>query len=393
MKPTASRVESYGPSAFGEMTQLAQKLGAVNLGQGFPDFPPAEFVLDAAREAFASNLHQYAPPKGWPRLQRAVSGLLEPQLGFAPDPDSQVTITVGATQALHATMQAILDPGDETIVMLPKFDTYTPQVELSESVPVYVNLEATPSGWTLDLEKLRAACSGRTKLLILNTPHNPTGKVFSRAELEGIARIALEFDLYVIADEVYDRLFYGLPHTSFASLPGMRERTITIGSAGKIFGATGWRIGWAIASPDVTAAIRRGHQWVPFCATTPVQEAVAIALERMGPLGYETNMRQDFRRKRDFLCDALSRAGFRPWVSEGSYYVVADASGLTDDAMAFSKWMLTEAKLAAMPGTVFYTPQTEQLAPPFFRFAFCKTQATLDAAAERLDEIARIFRT
>ncbi len=393
MKPTASRVETYGPSAFGEMTQLAQKVGAVNLGQGFPDFPPADFVLDAAREAFASNWHQYAPPKGWPRLQRAVSGLLAPQLGFAPDPDSQITITVGATQALHATMQAILDPGDETIVMLPKFDTYTPQIELAESVPVYVRLEAGPLGWTLDLEKLRAACSARTKLLILNTPHNPTGKVFSRAELQGIARIALEFDLYVIADEVYDRLFFELPHTSFASLPGMRERTITIGSAGKIFGATGWRIGWTVASPDVTAAIRRGHQWVPFCATTPVQEAVAIALERMGSMGYETNLRQDFRRKRDFLCAALSGAGFQPWISEGSYYVVADASGLTDDAMAFSTWMLTEAKLAAMPGNVFYTPQTEQLAPPFFRFAFCKTQATLDAAAERLDEIARMLRT
>lgn len=389
MKPTASRVASYGPSAFGEMTMLAQQLGAVNLGQGFPDFVPEPFVLEAAREAFASNLHQYAPPKGWPRLQRAVSSLLTPQLGFTPDPESEVTITVGATQALHATMQAILDPDDETILMLPKFDTYTPQVELSESRPVYVSLNPTPSGWTLDLGKLRAACSDRTKLLVLNTPHNPTGKVFSRAELEGIARVALEFDLFVIADEVYDRLFFERPHTSFASLPGMRERTITIGSAGKIFGATGWRIGWTVASPEVTAAIRRGHQWVPFAAATPVQEAIAIALERMGPMGYESVMREDFRRKRDFLCAALRRAGFKPWISEGSYYVVADASGLTDDAMAFSRWMLTEAKLAAMPGNVFYTPQTEHSAPPFFRFAFCKTQATLEAAAERLETIGR----
>jgi N-succinyldiaminopimelate aminotransferase len=169
----------------------------------------------------------------------------------------------------------------------------------------------------------------------------------------------------------------------------MRERTITIGSAGKIFGVTGWRIGWTLASSDVTAAIRRGAQWVPFAAATPVQEAIAIALERMGPMGYEATMRQDFQRKRDFLCVALTRAGFKPWIPEGSYYVVADASNLTDDAMAFSRWMVTEAKLAAMPGTIFYPPESESTAPPFFRFAFCKTQTTLDTAAERLEFIGR----
>ena len=385
MKSTASRVSGFGPSAFGEMTLLAQQVGAVNLGQGFPDFPPPPFVLDAARQAFAGQAHQYAPPKGWPRLQRAISGLLAPQLGFMPDPDLEVTITVGATQALHATMQALLDPGDETIVMQPKFDTYTPQLELTESVPVYVKLEPTVDGWKLDLERLRAACSSRTKLLILNTPHNPTGKIFTRVELEGIARIALEFDLFVIADEVYDRLFFDVPHVSIASLPGMRERTITIGSAGKIFGATGWRVGWTVASPDVTAAIRRGHQWVPFCATAPIQEAVAIALEDAEFEAYEQSMRADFQAKRDFLCAALSRAGFKPWVPQGSYYVVADASSLTDDALGFSRRMVTEARVAAMPGNVFYIPQDEPSAPPFFRFAFCKTQATLEMAAERLE--------
>jgi aspartate/methionine/tyrosine aminotransferase len=385
MKSTASRVSGFGPSAFGEMTLLAQQVGAVNLGQGFPDFAPPDFVLRAAREAFSGRAHQYAPPKGWPRLQRAISGLLAPQLGFMPDPDTEVTITVGATQALHTTMQALLDPGDETIVMQPKFDTYTPQLELAESAPVYVNLEPTPQGWVLDLERLRAACTNRTKLLILNTPHNPTGKIFSRLELEGIARIALECDLFVIADEVYDRLFFDAPHVSIASLPGMRERTITVGSAGKIFGATGWRIGWTVASPDVTNAIRRGHQWVPFCATTPIQEAVAIAFEHAEFQAYEQLVRTDFRAKRDFLCAALSRAGFRPWVPQGSYYVVADASNLTDDALGFSRRMVMEARVAAMPGNVFYTPQDEHSAPPFFRFAFCKTQATLEVAAERLE--------
>ncbi len=367
------------------MTLLAQQVGAVNLGQGFPDFAPPPFVLDAARQAFAGKAHQYAPPKGWPRLQHAISGLLAPQLGFAPDPDLEVTITVGATQALHATMQALLDPGDEAIVMQPKFDTYTPQLELAEGKPVYINLEPTVDGWALDLDRLRAACTGKTKLLMLNTPHNPTGKIFTRAELEGIARIASEFDLFVIADEVYDRLFFDALHVSIASLPGMRERTITVGSAGKIFGATGWRIGWTVASADVTNAIRRGHQWVPFCATTPIQEAVAIALEHVDFRAYEQSVRADFRAKRDFLCAALSRAGFRPWIPQGSYYVVADASDLTDDALGFSRRMVMEARLAAMPGNVFYTPQDEHSAPPFFRFAFCKTQATLEAAAERLE--------
>jgi aspartate/methionine/tyrosine aminotransferase len=388
MKELASRNSGFLPSAFGEMTLLAAQHGAVNLGQGFPDFTPPDFVLEAAQEAFASHLHQYAPPRGHARLQQALAQTLEPTLGFAPDPILEVTVHCGATQALHATMQALLEPGDEVIVLEPQFDTYTPQILLAEGVPVYVPLHPREASWELDVSELRAACSSRTKLMLLNTPHNPTGKVFTRSELESIAEIALEFDFYVIADEVYDRLVYGVPHISFASLPGMRERTITIGSAGKMFSVTGWRVGWSISSVEVASAIRAGLQWTTFAAATPVQEAVALCLERMNAVGYEQEFRSSFLEKRDLLCSALERAGFKVWQPEGAYYIVADTSKFTDDATAFSKRLVTEFKLAAMPMSVFYSAGTRETAIPGFRFAFCKTEETLEAAVQKLEMLS-----
>ena len=385
MKDYAERNSSFLASAFGEMTLLAAQHGAVNLGQGFPDFMPPDFVIKAAKEAFSSNLHQYAPPRGHARLQRALAVTLEPQLGFAPDPMLEVTIHCGASQALHATMQALLEPGDEVIVLEPQFDTYTPQILLAEGVPVYVPLHPRESTWELDFSELRAACSSKTKLMLLNTPHNPTGKVFSRIELEQIAAIALEFDFYVISDEVYDRLLYGAPHISFASLPGMSERTITIGSAGKMFSVTGWRIGWTISSVKIASAIRAGLQWTTFAAATPVQEAVALCLERMGEIGYEHDFRSSFLEKRNFLGSSLERAGFKVWQPEGAYYIVADASRFTDDAAEFSLRMVTEFKLAAMPMSVFYAASTRETAIPGFRFAFCKSEKTLDQAVQKLE--------
>jgi aspartate/methionine/tyrosine aminotransferase len=385
MKDYALRNSSFLPSAFGEMTLLAAQHGAVNLGQGFPDFAPPDFVLKAAKEAFAGKLHQYAPPRGHGRLQQALGRILEPSLGFAPDPTLELTVHCGATQALHATMQALLEPGDEVIVLEPQFDTYTPQVLLAGGVPVYVQLHPKDKTWELDFTELRAACSSRTKLMLLNTPHNPTGKVFNRSELEQIAAIALEFDFYVIADEVYDRLVYGVPHISFASLPGMRDRTITIGSAGKMFSVTGWRIGWTVSSAVIASAIRAGLQWTTFAAATPVQEAVALCLERMKDVGYEQEFRSSFLAKRDFLATALENAGFKVWQPDGAYYIVADASGFTDDANSFSKRMVTEFKLAAMPMSVFYSADTRKTAIPGFRFAFCKSEKTLNQAAKQLE--------
>ncbi len=388
MKDYALRNSSFLPSAFGEMTLLAAQHGAVNLGQGFPDFAPPDFVLQAAKEAFAGKLHQYAPPRGHGRLQQALARTLEPSLGFAPDPTLEVTVHCGATQALHATMQALLEPDDEVIVLEPQFDTYTPQVLLAGGVPVYVPLHPKETTWELDFSELRAACSSRTKLLLLNTPHNPTGKVFSRSELEQIAEIALEFDFYVIADEVYDRLVYGVNHISFASLPGMRDRTITIGSAGKMFSVTGWRIGWTVSSAAIASAIRAGLQWTTFAAATPVQEAVALCLERMNNENYEQDFRSSFLEKRNFLSSALENAGFKVWHPEGAYYIVADASKFTDDATAFSKRMVTEFQLAAMPMSVFYSAATRETAILGFRFAFCKSEKTLTQAATQLERIS-----
>lgn len=387
MKATAARVSSFGVNPFAAMTQLAVQTAAVNLGQGFPDYPPPGFVLEAAREAFSSLHHQYAPPRGWPRLQRAVSSALSGALGFEANPELEVTITHGATEAMHAATQALLEPDDEAIILEPLYDMYAPQVGFTGAQAKYVALERENGTWKLNLETLRNACSSRTKVLILNTPHNPTGKVFSRTELEGIAALALEFDFYVLSDEAYDRLTFDVPHIPIASLPGMRERTVTIGSAGKTFNVTGWRVGWCIASAEVSAAIRRGHQWVPFAASTPVQEAVAICLEQAPSLNYFRDLPAGLSLKRDALLEMLRDANLEPEVPDGGYFVIVDTrrfAATTDEA---AQRFVREFGIAAIPMTVFYAPEHKHLAPNCLRFAFCKSEATLAAASERFSQL------
>jgi aspartate/methionine/tyrosine aminotransferase len=388
VKATASRVSSFGVNPFAAMTQLANESGAVNLGQGFPDYAPPAFVLEAAREAFGSQHHQYAPPRGWPRLQRAVSNALANSLGFEPNPELEVTITHGATEAMHAATQALLEPGDEAIILEPLYDMYAPQVGFTGAHAKYVALERENGTWKLDLEKLRATCSSRTKVLILNTPHNPTGKVFSRAELEGIAALALEFDFYVLSDEAYDRLVFDAAHVSIASLPGMRDRTVTIGSAGKTFNVTGWRIGWCVASPEVSAAIRRGHQWVPFAASTPVQEAVAICLEQAPSLNYFRDLPAGLSLKRDALLEMLREANLEPEVPNGGYFVIVPTHRFAISTDEAAQKFVREFGIAAIPMTVFYAPEHKHLAPNCLRFAFCKSEATLAAAAQKLSRLA-----
>jgi aspartate/methionine/tyrosine aminotransferase len=388
VKATASRVSSFGVNPFAAMTQLANESGAVNLGQGFPDYAPPAFVLEAAREAFGSQHHQYAPPRGWPRLQRAVSNALANSLGFEPNPELEVTITHGATEAMHAATQALLEPGDEAIILEPLYDMYAPQVGFTGAHAKYVALERENGTWKLDLEKLRATCSSRTKVLILNTPHNPTGKVFSRAELEGIAALALEFDFYVLSDEAYDRLVFDAAHVSIASLPGMRDRTVTIGSAGKTFNVTGWRIGWCVASPEVSAAIRRGHQWVPFAASTPVQEAVAICLEQAPSLNYFRDLPAGLSLKRDALLEMLREVNLEPEVPNGGYFVIVPTHRFAISTDEAAQKFVREFGIAAIPMTVFYAPEHKHLAPNCLRFAFCKSEATLAAAAQKLSRLA-----
>ena len=392
MKPLASRVAHFGPSPFAAMTALALEYDAVNLGQGFPDFAPPDFVLEAAQIAFSSNLHQYAPPRGHARLQRALSANLEGDLGYTPDPESEITITVGATQAMYSSIQALLEPGDEAIILEPTYDMYAPQVSLSGGIAKYLPLEPE-NDFALNLSKLRELCSSRTKILILNTPNNPTGKVFSRLELEGIAALALEFDFYVLSDEAYDRLVYGVEHLRIASLSGMRERTVTIGSAGKMFSVTGWRIGWAISSAPIAAAIRRGAQWVPFAAATPVQEAIAIALEQTKTNDYVRSFQQEMLERRDLLAQMLMDAGLEFWLPKGGYFINANTSRFSSDTNALAKRFVQEIGVAAMPMQMFYSSEHAHLAPQALRFAFCKTRETLFAAGKRLtlDALLRLL--
>ncbi len=387
MKPLASRVADFAPSPFAAMTALALEHGAVNLGQGFPDFSPPDFVLVAAKQAFSSNLHQYAPPRGHARLQRAVSETLADNLGFIPDPESEITITVGATQAMYSSIQALLEPGEEAIILEPSYDMYAPQVSLSGGIAKYLPLEPEQN-FALNLGKLRALCSSQTKILILNTPNNPTGKVFTRTELEGIAALAFEFDFYVLSDEAYDRLVYGVNHLCIASLPGMRERTVTIGSAGKMFSVTGWRIGWAISSASLAAAIRRGAQWVPFAAATPVQEAIAIALEQTKQNDYFPTFQGEMLERRDLLAQILDNAGLEFWQPEGGYFINAHTSRFARDTGALAKRFVQEIGVAAMPMQMFYSSDHANLAPKALRFAFCKTRATLEAAGKHLTKEA-----
>ena len=389
LRPFAPRVTDLAPNAFSAMTVLAQAHGAVNLGQGFPDFEPPAFVLQAAKDAFTGGWHQYAPPRGWARLQHAIAMTLEPNLGYLPDALEEVTVTIGATQALHAALQTIVSVGDEVIILEPRFDSYSPQVRLCDGRPVPVALEVVDGRWMLDFDKLRAAVTPRTCAMILNTPHNPTGKVFTQAELEQIAAIALERDLWIIADEVYDRLAFDAPHISIASLPLMRERTVTIGSAGKIFSVTGWRIGWTVAPPEFSAALRAGHQWIPFCATVPVQEAVAVALEAAQTNGYYTDLNTQFKSARDYFLPVLERVGFQVLEPQSGYFIIAGCGGLTGDVLEFSRHLVTEIGVAAMPVPLFHDVETRHLALPALRFAFCKRMETLHAAAERLERLTR----
>ena len=385
----AHRTRLFGETIFSEITALAVKHGAVNLGQGFPDFEPAAFVLAAARRAAADGANQqYARGPGHPELVQALADELSPTLDRQLDPMAEVTITVGATQGLFACIMALVDPGDEVILLEPFYDAYPADVALAGGTCRYVPLRpGEAGGWALDPDELRAAFSARTKLLVLNTPHNPTGKVFSEEELDLIADLCKEFDALALCDEVYDQLLFdGMQHTRLASLPGMWERTVTLGSAGKTFSVTGWKIGWAVAPPELSLAVRRVHQWIPFTVATPLQIAVAAILRQAPIEGYYRWLREMYQAKRDRLVRILRDAGMEPSVPQGTYFVMADTRGMGDfaDDAAFCRYLTTEVGVAAIPPGAFYCDDHRHLAHHFARFGFCKTDETLDEAATRL---------
>jgi aspartate/methionine/tyrosine aminotransferase len=384
----ARRLDGFGTSIFTEMTRLAVEHRAVNLGQGFPDFPAPEFVKQAARAAIADDHNQYAAAPGLPRLRRAIAEHFQRRHGLAVDPDREVTVAAGATECLFDAILALMDPGDEAIVFEPTYDLYVPAIRMAGGEARAVPLR--PPLWDLDPDELARAFTPRTKLLILNTPHNPTGKVFSPAELDMIARLCVEHDVIAVCDEVYSEItFDGVPHLPLGSRPGMRERTVTVDSIGKTFSVTGWKIGWAIAAPALTAAIRGVHQFVTFCNATPFQEAAATALIEGAANGYFDRLRDDYAGRRDRLRALLAEVGLPTLPIQGAYFLLAEfdqlGPGRFADDVAFCRHLTTDVGVAAIPPSAFYADPRS--APRLVRFCFAKSDATLDAAAARLRQL------
>lgn len=398
----AQRVRGFGTTVFAEYTALAIQHNAVNLGQGFPNFPAPDFVKSAAQQAVAADLNQYARSAGHGRLVNALAAVYGPLFGRELDPQREIVVTVGATEGIFATVQALVEPGDEVVLIEPFYDSYAPSVIMAGGTPVYVPLRpkanaATAADWVLDLAELEAAFTPRTRLLIINTPQNPLGKVLSRTELSQIAALVQKHDIIVLSDEVYEWMTYSDPgqpveHTRIATLPGMWERTVTLGSAGKTFSVTGWKIGWAITSERLAHAIFMAHQWIPFAVATPLQEAVATALEVAGEHDYFNWLGQMYKGKRDFLLNTLRRVGLKPLTPQGSYFILVDTSHLDVSIEVGSRrdqsvcrWFTREVGVAAIPPSPFYSPAHQYLTDNLARFCFCKTDETLAEAALRLE--------
>lgn len=375
----SARLQGFGTTVFAEMTRLAIENDAVNLGQGFPDFDGPEFVKEAAVEALRAGHNQYARTIGVPGLNRAVADHQRRFYGLDFDPDEEVTVYSGATEAIFAACQALLDTGDEVVVFEPFYDSYPASVAMAGGVMRTVTLRAPD--FAVDVSELEAAVSPRTRAILLNTPHNPTGRVFTREELEGVAGICRERDLVAICDEVYEHIVLDGEHVCLAALPGMRERTITISSLGKSFGLTGWKLGWSCAPPALSRALRAAHQFVTFSTATPLQHAAAVALSAGDD--YYRRLAEEYRERRDLLCSGLEQAGFLPVRPAGSYFVLADIRPLGyDDDVAFCLSLPRRVGVVAVPPSAFYVDKAagRHLA----RFAFCKTTATLAEGIRRL---------
>jgi len=378
----AERIQGFTTTVFAEMSALAAAHGAVNLGQGFPDFPAPGFVQEAAIAAIRGGHNQYAPVGGVPRLRQAIADDWRRRFGREVDPEREVTVTTGATEGIFAAIQAFLDPGDELITFEPFYDSYPASVTLAGGTMRVVRLD--PPDWSVDVGGLRRAITPRTRVLLLNTPHNPTGKVFTREELTAIAEVCIEHDLIVLADEVYDRIVYDdHAHVPIATLPGMWERTLTLNSTGKTFSLTGWKIGYAVGPAELVGALRTVRQFVTFATATPFQEAMATALAEAPARGYYDDLQREYAARRAALTRVLREAGFRVLDTQGSYFLLTDFAGhdhATD--AAFCRWLITEVGVAAIPPSAFYRePGT---APRMARFCFAKELATIEEAGRRL---------
>ena len=379
-RPRRVRLADTGPTVFTEMSELAARHDAVNLGQGFPDTPGPEPVVASAIAALRAGHHQYPPVPGLPELRRAVADHQRTWYGIDLDPAREVVVTTGASEALAAALLALTGPGDEVVVLEPYYDAYAACIAMAGATLVPVRLD--PPGFTLDPAALRSAVTPRTKVLLVNSPHNPTGTVLPPEVLREVAEIARAHDLLVVSDEVYEHLVYeGPPHQPPAALPGMAERTLTIGSAGKTFSFTGWKVGWATGPRDLIEAVTAVKQYLSFASATPFQYAVADALRL--PSGYLTGLRDSLRRRRDLLVAGLDAAGLRPHTPRGTYFVTADIRPLGEqDGLEFCRSLPARCGVAAIPHQVFHTDPDP--GRPFVRFTFCKQEAVLEEAVRRL---------
>jgi aspartate/methionine/tyrosine aminotransferase len=386
----SDRVAHFTESVIREMTRQAMLHDAVNLAQGFPDFPAPAEIKKAAQDAVGADVNQYAITWGAKSLRNAIAQQMEAWHGVKVDPEKQVTVCCGSTEAMISTLLAVCNAGDEVIVFEPYYENYGPDSILSGAKPRFVKLHPPNDAngeWTFDERELRAAFHRHTKAIIVNTPNNPTGKVFTRTELELIRDLCAMFDVLAITDEIYEHILYdGTKHVAMASLPGMEERTITINGMSKTYAVTGWRVGWTIAPPKVTDAIRKVHDFLTVGAPAPLQEAGAHALSL--PTSYYSDLAEGYRKRRDRLIPALEEAGFRCFRPRGAYYVMTDIGkfGFSDD-VTFTKYLVSEVGVAAVPGSSFYRDARDGAQQ--VRFAFCKKDMTLDEAARRLTNVRR----
>lgn len=382
------RLTEFGTTIFAEMSALAARTGSINLGQGFPDTDGPEEIREAAVRALRAGLgNQYPPGPGIPELRTAITEHQQRFHGLVYDPDTEVLVTAGATEAIAASLLALVEPGDEVIALEPYYDSYAACIAMAGGTRVPVTLRPHDGAYRLDLDELRAAVTPRTRLILLNTPHNPTGTVLTREELAAVAALACERDLLVITDEVYEHLVFEGEHLPLASFPGMRERTVSISSAGKTFSYTGWKVGWITASPELVTAVRSAKQYLTYVSAGPLQYAVAEALRL--PRTYFDELRADLRTKRDLLSDGLAEAGFGVYRPSATYFVTTDIRplGAGDDGFAFCRALPERCGVVAIPNAVFYDHREQ--GAPFVRFAFCKRVEVLTDAVGRLKALTR----
>jgi N-succinyldiaminopimelate aminotransferase len=384
----SARLQGFGTTVFAEMSALAVATGSVNLGQGFPDYPGPPEVLDVARSAIGTGYDQYPPGIGVPELREAISAHLHRFRGLDYDQGAEVLVTAGATEALAAALLALLDTGDEVVVFEPMYDSYAAGIAMAGGVARPVPLRPPADGeepWTFDPAELRAAVTARTKVLLLNTPHNPTGKVFTAEELAFLGTVAIENDLLVLADEVYEHLvFAGARHVSLATLPGMRERTLVVGSGGKTFNTTGWKIGWICGPAPLVTAVRTAKQFLTYVNGGPFQPAIAAGLRL--PDAYFAGIARDLEYRRDVLVKGLREAGLPVISPEATYFATVDVRGVQPDGdgLAFCRALPERIGVVAVPTVVFYDPVHAHLGRHLVRFAFCKSDEVLGEAVTRL---------